>query len=470
MSTILKHRRGADDFFCNINDLEESQYRPNLLSLVEKKYKQPGWRRAKLWKKLATVIVLIGICLIGLKVIPRKPKLPILNVDIDVPDADDWRLIHIVQSRFMQQQGRLETLGMARLKLFLTFCLPSMIRQSSQDFFWLIKTDPEFTKTAMFDLLVQSVQSHDNIYVVASNTNFMFGELTKGSWRDGEEAIDLLQSKIYTGNIDRLNAAIALRNEKLVLETRLDTDDGLHQDFIKYVQFVAMKRFRPFEGKKIDDNTLIPNWLYWCSRNHIEWHSDIDTGSISEELMSGMGSVEFGYVNIIQHEKYCVTPGVTIGYNINFDKLKSVIDVPNVGHHHLYKEVYDSKSCYNNEDTNYKDEMPANDEIISRGRCLELVDKIPFCAIRSRTWTSAGMYGINLAVRDGSKKQKELWELSEIMFGLNKTKAKETQDFLIRNKKAIAQDNLMGQCTRGHSCKISSKEVLKEVIDLEEKG
>jgi hypothetical protein len=150
------------------------------------------------------------ICLLGQKIIPRTselpdenvdiddgqedivlktPTLPVANVDIEVPDANELPLIHVVTSRFMQSQGKevLETLGMARLKLFLSFCLPSMLQQSCQDFFWIIKTDPKFTKTAVFDMLVESVRSYDHIYVVASNANFLFGSAGReGSWRDGK--------------------------------------------------------------------------------------------------------------------------------------------------------------------------------------------------------------------------------------------------------------------------------------------
>jgi hypothetical protein len=122
----------------------------------------------------------------GQESILKTPTLPVANVDIEVPDANELPLIHIVNSRFMQSQDVLETLGMARLKLFLSFCLPSMLQQSCQDFFWIIKTDPKFTKTAVFDMLVESVRSHDNIYIVASNANFLTGSKREGSWRDGK--------------------------------------------------------------------------------------------------------------------------------------------------------------------------------------------------------------------------------------------------------------------------------------------
>ena len=284
--------------------------------------------------------------------------------------------------------------------------------------------------------------------------------------------MNLLQSKIYTGNIDRLNAAIVLRSQKIVLETRLDADDGLHENFIEYIQDVALKRFQPFEGELGHDKTLIPDWLYWCSRRHIEWHSDTD-GSLSDKQDSNLGSVELGYMNVIQHEKLCVTPGITVGYNVDFKNSNKDINVPIYDHDKLYKNVRDSVSCYGKENIEYKGEGETNDLLKTRDPCLELVEKLVFCAIRSRTWTSAGMSEIDLAGKDGAYQPKELteklWEFSERAFGINMTNVNETQDFLIRNKKRIAQENLFGQCSSGHSCKESAKEKLKQIIDSEAK-
>mmetsp|Transcript_296 Transcript_296/g.724 ORF Transcript_296/g.724 Transcript_296/m.724 type:complete len:492 (+) Transcript_296:26-1501(+) len=480
MSQILKHRRGNNEpdrnhnYNHNRTGEEESTSKgiddDNSSSSGEEKMKQRTCQRVESWKRFIFVIVLICMFLVPQIPNSKKDELSILNIEIKTPDAIDWPLIHIVQSRFMQEQNPLETLGIARLKLFFTFCLPSMIQQSSQDFFWIIKTDPGFTKTAAFDTLVQLVRSHDNFYVVASNLNFIFGSAGReGSWRDGKEGMDLLHSKIYTGNIDRLKAAIALRNEKVVLETRLDADDGLHENFIEYIQDVALKRFQPFERDLVDDQKLIPDWLYWCSRRHIEWHSDTD-GSLPEKQDSNLGSVEVGYINVIEHEKLCVTPGITVGYNVNSKKSNQTIHVPVYDHDKLYKNVRNSMSCYGKQNTKYEGEGDIN-RLTTRDPCLELVEDFIFCAIRSRTWTSAGMSDIDLAGKDGAYQSEELteklWAFSERSFGINKTDVEQTQTFLIRKKKTIAKENLLGQCSSGHSCKESAKEKLRQIIDLE---
>lgn len=52
------------------------------------------------------------------------------------------RVLHLVVTRFQQYQPALLSLGRARLQLFNTFCYPSMKQQTTQNFVWLILTDP----------------------------------------------------------------------------------------------------------------------------------------------------------------------------------------------------------------------------------------------------------------------------------------------------------------------------------------
>ncbi len=189
MSTILKQRRGGDEKDWCHDSIEGGQLltKPSLGEHSNGKSKRHGWKPVSRRSKYAILAGFLCVCLLGRGLLFRTPRLPVLHVDIEVPDADDWPLIHIVQSRFMQEQGPLETLGMARLKLFESFCLPSMVQQTSQNFFWIIKTDPQFTTTAAFGRLFELVKPHHNIYLVASNTNFVFGNAGReGSWRDGK--------------------------------------------------------------------------------------------------------------------------------------------------------------------------------------------------------------------------------------------------------------------------------------------
>ena len=118
----------------------------------------------------------------------------------------------------------------------------SHLFRKKYQWFWIIKTDPKFTTTRVFSDLVEAIQEYSNIYVVASNRNFLVTPTETGSWRDGAEAVDLLRSKIYTGNITELHQAIALRNERPILETRLDADDCLHKYYMQYIVSCLLAR------------------------------------------------------------------------------------------------------------------------------------------------------------------------------------------------------------------------------------
>ena len=186
-------------------------------------------------------------------------------------------------------------------------------------------------------------------------------------------------------------------------------------------------------------------------------------------------------MNVIQHDKLCVTPGITVGYNVvnannnnDNDNSKVVVDVPQYDHDKLFKNVRNSLACYGEDSSGEGRNEAKGGEIITKGPCLELVEDFIFCAIRSRTWTSAGMQNVNLVGKDAPHggtmdQQKELteklWALSKDSFGVTKTKVKETQNYLIRNKKLIAHENLLGQCQPGHSCKDTAKEELRRIID-----
>lgn len=406
---------------------------------------------------------------------PRSAvRLPVANVDVVVPNATEWPLIHIVNTRFMQEQAGLTTLGMARLHLFWTFCFPTMIGQSTQQFLWIIKTDPLFCSddNPLFQQLVETVQPYPNIYIVASNNNFLISPELKGCWRDGEEGRDLLQSKIYTGNMTRLYQAIALREERPILETRLDADDGLHKLYLAYMQYVALKRFVVDQEGVLDqqdeeDSTATTHqgdssgstttgsttkWLYWCTRRHLEWRSSPTNESSSKDYSA------FGLLNPVEHSKLCITPGITVGYNVGVE----AVDVPSEAHDLLYKRLVNSTACYQH----HHPPSSVIEAVVNPNKplCLDLVDDLLFSAVRSRTWTSAGMLNVQSpdhSHRSMIKASDKLWQLLEERFNLNRTQAQRTQDFLHRHKAQIAYENLLGQCTSYHSCKQQAKEELE---------
>ena len=338
---------------------------------------------------------------------------------------EDWPLIHIVNTRFMQEQGHLTTLARARLLLFETFCLPTMIHQTSQSFLWIIKTDPNLDESIRTDL-VSLLKPYPNFYLVGSNHNYQIGQ-GPGSWRDGSEGEDILASTIYTGNIKWLLQAHALRQERSILETRLDADDGIHKVFLQYVQQSAIKYLGNY------------HWLYWCSCRHIEWYASPFNAR--------------GLVNPVQHEKLCITPGITVGFPVNLQKEN---EVPQFGHDILYKEIERTGGCHVNDGN-----VGGNNNL----ECIQLVDDLSFVAVRSRTLTSAGMKDIELQQEILKEKSvKMMWTILNKLFYISEKNARNANLFVQDNLAQIAKENLEGQCTTGHSCKNSSVILLQKLM------
>ena len=411
------------------------------------------------------------------KEVPRSQvALPFYTPDLrnDI-SAEDWiwydeshnnNIIHIVKTRFMQEQGQFLALGAARLALFRTFCLPTMQQQTTQQFLWIIKTDPDLNGTLLLDLvkLVQATEnesysSFNNTYIVASNTNFRVNENFPGGWRDGAEARDLTNSRIYTGNRQLLEQTMALQGHFPVLETRLDADDGLHRQFLEFVQHDALEQFRPPQQ---DSDSPSPKWMYWCSRRIIEWHwfdplQELPSKSFAPDLVKEMH--EHGAVKGVQHTHLCITPGITTGFPVSTHES----DVPIFAHDELAKKLMADNS------NNSAPEALASPDCGKRqtSDCLRFVEGFVFEAIRSRAPTSAGMLGV-LAKPEQLHPEwwvnYAFWNMLHESFGLQRPQIRWIQNYLSDHLIEIAQDNLLGQCTTGHSCKDKARVALQELL------
>jgi hypothetical protein len=313
----------------------------------------------------------------------------------------------------MQAQPHLETLAQARLELFRTFCLPTMVHQSTQNFVWLIKTDPDLDiqiRRQMEELL----QPYPNFFLIGTNRNFLIAnqkEGGQGAWRGGIEGRDVLKAPIYTGHVPLLQHAHDSEYSKIVLQTRLDADDGLTDGYLQHVQSTALETF---------SSTTPPNWMYWCSRRHMEWFAD---QTIAE-----------GRVTFVQHSKLCITPGITVGFPVG----TSVDRVPLYPHDELYKAIEGKGGCFNDSSTTSSDHSNQNNNM----ECIHLVDAFPMVAIRSRTPTSAGMMGLDPEQRLPAQTTQKLWNLLHAAFFVQTQDAVNVNHFVQTNLKKIAIDNL----------------------------
>ena len=357
-------------------------------------------------------------------------------------DQDGWDspVVHIVNSRFMQSQGSLTTLAWARLHLFRAFCLSTMVAQTTQDFLWIIKTDPDLDP-GVRDAMVELLRPYPNYYLVGSETNYLIGH-EGGAWRGGVEGSDLLgceeEGRVFTGDAGLLRRAHAARDSHLILETRLDADDGLVAGYLEHVQRNAMELFGEggTEGEAAGQEPRAPpRWLYWCSRQNAEWFADPAT--------------DVGITNAVQHSRLCVTPGITIGFAVG----TAYEEVPMYEHTRIIKDMpNDAVGC----------------GLEDKADCAVLVGAFPMMAIRSRTPTSAGMMGIHMEEKDALSEESRLvlWKMIQSKyFGIDADDVRRANRFIQENIVGIARDNIKGQCTPGHSCKLSSKELLQRLTE-----
>jgi len=112
-----------------------------------------------------------------------------------------------------------------RKKLFEKYCLPSVLNQTSKNFYWLIRFDKQTPESFYEDYL-----KHKNIYIIFE------------SFKDW---------------IDRY---LGKNSFEYVITSRLDNDDCYHKEYIKEVQ----KRFEP-KTKIID----VDGYQYVLDKNYL---------------------------------------------------------------------------------------------------------------------------------------------------------------------------------------------------------
>lgn len=157
-----------------------------------------------------------------------------------------------------------------------------------------------------------------------------------------------------------------------------------------------------------------------------------------------------------------VTPGVTVALRGSFDPLK----VPRLDHDKIisYLRPKGPKLChrsgisiFDESDEAEKDDKEEPDD----GSCFHMVNAYYFAALRSRTPTSAGMMGVSpddmqlMLVKKQPILTYAMWVLMVREFGVSNKTLIGTNEYFAKHVYDIAEENARGQCTRGHSCKVS---------------
>lgn len=308
-------------------------------------------------------------------------------------------MLHVVTSRFMQLQPDLVSLGEARLQLFETFCLPSMLVQQADNFVWFIMTDPSL-EPVLLNRMKELLSPHRNFYLVLMNDKLVTSNILPSMIKD-----DLFA----TGDVDRLRSLMLDTNRPLLLETRLDADDALSAITLQRIQDSA--RDLPVD---------LTGWQVICNNLHFEWRNDEIT-DVNQTMVTS------GQLRLVM-ESICVTAGYTL---VRHRPPGSIAFPawPKIGHHLMNREW---PKCLGN--TN------------ATSNCWTRLPRYP-AALRSRTATSAGMSRIEATPKDKfyDNQTETLWSYVTRDFGILPEDAKATSRYMKEHLGAIVEDNLKGQ-------------------------
>ena len=406
---------------------------------------------------------------------------------------EDGEIFHIVKTRFMQHQSHLLHLAMARLRLFETFCLPSMVHQQRLsrrgtgsdnynddddkvvEFVWMISVDPQLPQPLLDDL-VALLKPYSHFYLSFTTDNIKPGSGRHGI---GDRILGATPHDVHVlqQNLDRWS-------DFVVLETQLDADDALHVQYIDTLQQRARQVFDVIPENNNDNNNhdtpndghstinsndvrILRDWMYWCIHRDLEWHWTYAPPTSTTNSDEVPDSNKYGILvpsrSFIEKQK-CYTPGMTLGRNRN--PQRPFLDVP----HSLLVSTLLQK------DNHQQPSTTSNRTLCGDAHagidCLDFVDNLEFPALRTRTPTSASMVGVSLPSSSSSsttnqmEEQDTLWEKTHLSFGVDRETVQNTHQYFTKHMADIVRDAFQGQCSHGHSCREQAKESLKAWMKL----
>mmetsp|Transcript_35623 Transcript_35623/g.82786 ORF Transcript_35623/g.82786 Transcript_35623/m.82786 type:complete len:158 (-) Transcript_35623:511-984(-) len=156
--------------------------------------------------------------------------------------------------------------------------------------------------------MIKMIKPFPNYFLIAWNQNFDLN-----LWVTEVASESLFGSKILCGHVKLLKElnSQARTGQKILLETRLDADDGLHYNHLRNIQYAAVDILLPTDSSFVDNSTRDwklekstgedLQWVYWCSQSYIEWYSrDASVGTLKIEkpvicITPGLSESSFSY-------------------------------------------------------------------------------------------------------------------------------------------------------------------------------
>jgi hypothetical protein len=363
------------------------------------------------------------------------------DLTVEEPEITWWEndhnQVHVILTRFMQHQPDLLHLGRARLELFKSFCLPTMRKQTSRQFLWIIRADPKLHPILKAEFL-NTLKGMNSVVVVGSNAR-----IDDGHFRHENSIADINESTLWLGNLEIVQAYHRAAQTSLVLETGLDADDGLDIDFVSDIQIATANVAET--QKKLGVNSW---WKIWCVKKSTEW-----------QFYGDYLNSRYGHMREVGAElKLCITPGLTRVSTPDYRTWKESQgkqkggDLAKEGYRffvdHFYIQTHSAK----------KYDQGVGGWTFIPGRETR--------AVRARTPTSAGMKNI-VKLEDSSRPmeqhEQDPWFRTIQMFGLSMNAIRRSRDKMVNNLALILEDAIAGQCSEGHSCKEKSAKMLSEL-------
>jgi Putative rhamnosyl transferase len=402
---------------------------------------------------------------------------------------DSGQIRHSVLTRFMIGQSQHRVLAKARLELFKTFCYPTMIHQTSHNFFWLVLIDPGLDRDIIEEMttLLTTFPFHKAYLILTNNTKWASDGISEKNPSATGYGVDLRtvahmfqqgDLDIRTGNTDALldtleshqvsdtpslilgRPTIRVKNRPLVLvETLLDADDGLHSSAIEYMQQDVQNITQQQQRQNIQ-SSLKSTWWILCASEHLEWHNrDIFKVTPEDYVKHGLSD---GVVGRRAIPPECISAGFTrVGMTTITINQQSL--------------VFPKKAQYNHFQT-VKIMPPCNETTVQHCYFRSLRD-FPG-AVRSRSITSDSMSQLDPDLNYNKKNvytadsvlhldnMDQLWEILSQQFFISRQQIQHVSHLLYEHRKAILQENDEGRCIPGFPCRGHSQKTIEKLKSM----
>ncbi len=412
---------------------------------------------------------------------------------LENPPDDPYTILHTITTRFMvgqapnitSNESRQLEIQTARFKLFETFCWPTIQRQTSMNFYWIVLVDPNLDKTildSMKDMLNDTYFPAQNAFMVLTNNTKWSsdGVGVENSTSYGVGLQPVAQEfqegtlEIATGNTDYLLRALDTmkgntgsffrspsKKSLMVIETLLDADDGLNNGAVEWIQNAATKRTKEHWDQRMEQNHALPSlnntWWLLCGTDHIEWHNR-EIFQLMEEDYNKSG-ITSGLAGLRQSPLFCTSAGFTrIGITRPSDS---------IGYRHMFfpKDGYSNHAlafyfpeCTSNSSTGVGGNYSA---------CWhrEFAEKVYI--VKSRTITSDSMDHLNVGKQNDYRDiswlnesdypllindTERMWGILGSEFSIDRRKAWELSAYIFEHRHSIILQNKQSRCSPGFPC------------------